>query len=183
MTIRPHANATTQADGQTDTSVPRTSQSAQTSVQREKPVVTAIRATWRAEQRFDTGRVEGPTVVIDGAAGPGPVEMLLGAVATCSALDIIGIIAKRRTPVETLEVNVRGHRRSAYPRRVTRLDIEYRVGGLGIEREHAERAIRLSFERYCSVAASLAADIVVETTLVLNGDVFAAVMQQVWQGA
>lgn len=180
---KPDGNATTQADGQTDTSVPPTSQSAQTSVQGAKPVVTTIRATWKEKQRFDTGRGEGPKVVIDGEAGPGPIEMLLGAIATCSALDVIDIVAKRRTPVETLEVNVRGHRRSGYPRRVTRLEIEYRMGGAGIEREHAERAIQLSFERYCSVAASLAADIVVETTLVLNGDVFAAAQQQVWRGA
>ena len=43
------------------------------------------------------------------------------------------------------------------------LDIEFTIDGAGIEREHAERAIQLSFERYCSVASSLAPDIVAET--------------------
>ena len=35
---------------------------------------------------------------------------------------------------------------------------------------HAERAVALSFEKYCTVAASLASDIEVHATVVLNGE-------------
>jgi uncharacterized OsmC-like protein len=55
------------------------------------------------------------------------------------------------------------------PRRFLRLRITYRVDGDGIEAAHAERAVLLAFEKYCSVAASLAPDVVVETTVVVNG--------------
>src|SRR5207244_11622070 len=98
----------------------------------------------------------------------------------CSSVDILDILAKRRTPVERLSVHISADRRAEQPRRVETLDIEYRIDGAGVEREHAERAIQLSFEKYCSVATSLAPDIVTETRLTLNGQQFPPVRQKVW---
>ena len=60
------------------------------------------------------------------------------------------------------------------------MDLEFRIDGAGIEKEHAERAIQLSFERYCSVAASLGSDIVAHTKLVLNGESFDSIEQHIW---
>jgi putative redox protein len=144
-------------------------------------VVTTSRAVWRGDRSFEAGPA-GRTHIIDAGeqVAPGPVETLLDAVATCSSLDVIDILAKRRTPVERLAVLVSAARRADFPRRVERLDMEFQIDGAGIEREHAERAIQLSFERYCSVAASLAPDIVTATTLVLNGKTFDPVRQKVW---
>jgi putative redox protein len=78
-------------------------------------------------------------------------------------------------------VHVTAERRPEFPRRVMRLEVEFRVDGAEIEREHAERAIQLSFERYCSVASSLAPDIVIETRLTLNGATEGAMRQKVWR--
>ena len=64
---------------------------------------------------------------------------------------------------------------------VMRLEVEFRVDGPEIEREHAERAIQLSFERYCSVASSLAPDIAIETRLTLNGETEGPTRQKVWR--
>jgi len=135
------------------------------------PVITRSEISWRGDRSFNAGPA-GRQHVIDGAAtsAPGPVETLLSTVAACSSLDIIDILAKRRTPVEKLSVHVTAERRPEFPRRVMRLEVEFRVDGAEIEREHAERAIQLSFERYCSVASSLAPDIVIETRLTLNGE-------------
>jgi Predicted redox protein, regulator of disulfide bond formation len=112
--------------------------------------------------------------------GPGPVETLLNALATCSGADIIDIIGKRQTPVERLVIRVTAERRPEYPRRIQRLSLDYLIDGAAIERVHAERAIQLSFERYCSVAASLAPDIITEAKLTLNGESFPAVPQKIW---
>ncbi|MDB4878364.1 MAG: OsmC family protein [Gemmatimonadetes bacterium] len=145
------------------------------------PVLTRTEVVWRGERLFDAGPV-GRTHRIDASAkeAPGPVETLLNAVATCSGVDVIDIIAKRKTPVERMVINVVAERREEFPRRVQRMEIEFRIDGAGIEREHAERAIQLSYERYCSVATSLAPDIVTETKLTLNGESFPAVRQKVW---
>jgi uncharacterized OsmC-like protein len=50
-----------------------------------------------------------------------------------------------------------------------RLDVTFTIDGKAVETDQAERAIRLSFERYCTVAASLAGDIELTSVLVLNG--------------
>ncbi len=156
--------------------------SAQNTTEAVGPVLTRSTATWLGDKAFNAGpagrqhRIES-----GGPDSPGPVEALLGAIATCSGLDVIDIIGKRRTPVEKFSVNVLGERRQEHPRRLMRLEIEYVVDGPGIEREHAERAIQLSFERYCSVSASLASDIVVEASLTLNGEKFPPVRQNVFK--
>jgi len=148
------------------------------------PVITRSEATWRGERLFDAGPA-GRTHRIDASAkvAPGPVETLLNALAACSGVDIIDIIAKRKTPVERMSVHIAAERRPEAPRRVMHLDIEYRIDGAGIEREHAERAIQLSYERYCSVAGSLAPDIVAETRLTLNGEPGQPTRQKTWAPA
>jgi putative redox protein len=147
-----------------------------------KPVVTRSRAVWAGEHRFDAGP-EGRTVLVDADSktAPGPVETLLNAIATCGSVDIIDILAKRRTPAERFVVNVTATRRAEAPRRVMRLELEIQIDGKGIGLEHAERAIELAFEKYCSVAASLAPDIVAETMLVLNGERQTPQRRRIWR--
>lgn len=138
-----------------------------------------VRATWVGEHRFDTGRPDGPVTRLDGGAhtGQSPVDAVLSALAACSGIDVVDILAKRRTPVERLTIDTEGTRRDTSPRRFTRLNVTYRVDGPGIEAAHAERAVALAFEKYCSVAASLASDIVIETTVIVNGVVGATLTQ------
>jgi putative redox protein len=138
--------------------------------------------TWRGERLFDAGPA-GRTHRIDAGAkvAPGPVETLLNALVTCSAVDIIDIIGKRQTPVERMTATIAGERRPEFPRRLMHVMMDFHIDGAGIEREHAERAIQLAFERYCSVASSLAPDIIAETRLTLNGEAGKLVRQKVWQ--
>ncbi len=136
-----------------------------------KPV-NMIHAVWKGGSRFDAGRVGQPQIRIDATAetGPGPVDTMLCGAATCSAVDVVDILAKRHTPVSALEVEVVAERRATHPRRVVVMDITYHVTGADVERVHAERAVALSLERYCSVMSSLAPDIVVHSVVVLNGE-------------
>jgi putative redox protein len=132
----------------------------------------SVRANWRGEQKYEVSREGAPPITIDGnrTAGPGPVEALLGALAACSSMDVIEYLAKRRTPAKELEIIVDGVRRGVAPRRLLSARLTFRLNGDGIEAHHAERAIALAIQTYCSVASSLAPDVVVETQLVLNGE-------------
>lgn len=133
--------------------------------------VTAMNIRWREGRLFESGP-EGRMHLVDADSklAPGPVEALLGSVLSCSAVDILDILAKRRTPVTALSASVSAQRRADPPRRIMRMELEFRIDGPGIEAEHAERAIELSFEKYCSVGASLAPDIETTSRLVLNGE-------------
>ena len=135
-----------------------------------KPTIT-VRATWVGAHVFDTGRPDGPVARFDGAskAGQSPVDALVSALATCTGIDVVDILAKRRTPAERLVVDAHAERRAEHPRRVERVRLTFVVDGAGIEIVHTERAVALALERYCSVAATLATDVVVESSVVVNG--------------
>ena len=143
-----------------------------------------IRVTWTGEHRFDTGRPNGPVAVIDGNGdtAQSPPDALLSALASCSGVDVVDILAKRRTPVESLTVEVEARRREQMPRRFEHIVLDFRVNGAGIERVHAERAVRLAFEKYCSVAASLAPDIRIDAIVTLNGEAGERVRQPMFNG-
>ncbi len=129
-----------------------------------------VRVKWAGEQLFDTGRENGPVARFDGdgKTAQTPPEALLSALASCVSVDIIAMLAKRRTPVESLEVNVVGERVDTTPRHFRHITLSFSIRGNGIERGHAERAIELSITKYCSVRDSLRADIKVDWTLDLG---------------
>ncbi len=132
-----------------------------------------IRAVWAGEHRFDTARPDGsPGMRLDGSAvtGQTPPDALLSALAACSGVDVVDIMEKRRTPVARLAIEVNATRRETRPRRFEQMALVYEIDGAGIERVHAERAVALAFEKYCSVAATLAPDVGFETVVVLNGE-------------
>ena len=133
----------------------------------EAPVVkppNRIVAVWKGEQEFDVSRPGGPAVRIDGhgKTGTGPVDTMLGALAACSAIDVVSILKKQRTPVSSLEVEVIGQRAVATPAPVTHALLRFTIAGEGIEREQALKAIALSVTKYCSVRDSLDPAIPVE---------------------
>lgn len=132
--------------------------------------ITRWSARWREGHVFEAGP-EGRSHIIDGdsKSAPGPVEVLLEAIMTCSGVDVVDILAKRRTPVERFHMEITAQRRAEHPRRVTHLDVDYRIDGAGIDADQAERAIELAFEKYCTVIGSLGTDIVSHSRLVLNG--------------
>jgi putative redox protein len=131
-----------------------------------------VRATWLGEHRFDAGRPGGVTHRIDASAkeGPSPVDTLLNALASCTSVDVVDILAKRRTPVESLTVDVHADRADAVPARLTHVRLEYAITGAGIDRVHAERAVQLAVEKYCSVRDSLDPAVPVEWAVTLNGE-------------
>lgn len=126
---------------------------------------------WLEGEAFEFGRPGGITVRVDGTgkSGPGPVDALLGALASCSSIDVVQILEKRRTPVATLEVEVHGDRANAIPARLVGIRMLFRITGEGIERPHAERAVELAVNKYCSVRDSIDPAIPIELSLELNG--------------
>jgi len=129
-----------------------------------------IIAVWRGDEEFDTSKLDGPVARIDGhgKSGQGPVDTLLSALGTCSAMDVVNILRKQRTPAASLEVEVVGTREDASPRRLKHALLIFRISGAGIEREQALKAIELSVTKYCSVRDSLDPRIPVEWELELK---------------
>lgn len=131
-----------------------------------------VKVTWTGDHGFDGVRSSGgPAIHMDssGVAGPSPVDTLLCALAACTGVDVVDILAKRRTPVSAFAVDVIGERFAGTPSRLTKIHLSFTIAGDGIEWVHAERAVELAVTKYCSVRDSLDPNIRVEWRLSLNG--------------
>ena len=132
-----------------------------------------VQVSWDGDFRFSGRRAEGgPSIQLDGkaVAGPSPVDTLLIALASCTGIDVTDILAKRRTPVQSLDIAVVGERAPTTPARLTSIQLIYDLVGPDVERVHAIRAIELAIGKYCSVRDSLDPATPITFTLVLNGE-------------
>ena len=91
----------------------------------------------------------------DRASAPTPMELLLIALGSCTAVDVIGILQKKRETVTDYRVEVRGERRDDHPRSYKRMEVRHIVRGKNIAEKSVAQAIELSETKYCSVAATL----------------------------
>jgi putative redox protein len=90
-----------------------------------------------------------------GGVGMKPSELVLISLAACTAVDIVNIFDKMRTPLDLLEIHVSGEQDPEPPWKYSKIQLSYRIRGNGITKQAAKRAIELSEEKYCSVSASL----------------------------
>ncbi|HEV8382803.1 MAG TPA: OsmC family protein [Gemmatimonadales bacterium] len=118
---------------------------------------------WLRELQFEGGGTGRPAILVDGhgKVATSPVETLLLAAATCTASDVVIILQKQRVALAALDIAVRGTRRETEPRRYTAIAFHFTVRGAGADAVKVRRAVDLSLEKYCSVAASLAPDIAI----------------------
>ena len=102
---------------------------------------------------------DAPTDADPMSIGLGPMEALLAALGSCSAVDVQDIMQKRRTPLTRYTIELEGTRADGIPARYTKIVMRHIGSGEGVTAEQLEKAARLSFEKYCSVANSLREDI------------------------
>jgi putative redox protein len=84
-----------------------------------------------------------------------PSELLLVAVGACSSVDVVEILEKKKLLLTGLEVMVTGEQDAEPPWTYRKIHMLYRLRGKGLTEKAVEQAIRLSEEKYCSVAATI----------------------------
>jgi putative redox protein len=129
-----------------------------------------IGVRWTGGVRFEAGAAVRPLLHVDGDSktGQSPPETLLCALATCTAVDVVLILQKRRTPVASMELDVVAERKDANPRRLVKAHLGYRIAGKGITRADAESAIEKAVTKYCTVRDTLDPDMPVTWSLELS---------------
>jgi putative redox protein len=120
-----------------------------------------VQVTWVRGERFVASGTGGHSIVLDAPGGREswqgfkPSELLLAALGGCTAVDVLDILRKKRQPVSDLRVRVQGTQRAEPPYAFDRIAVHFEVQGDGVSAAAVERAISLSQEKYCSVAATL----------------------------
>ena len=99
-----------------------------------------------------------------------PVELLLVALGSCTAVDVISILKKKRQIVTSYHVEVSGTRRDDYPRSYTKMNVHHVLHGKNINAKAAEQAIELSETKYCSVAATFRPTVEIHSTFEIIED-------------
>ena len=88
------------------------------------------------------------------SSAPTPVELLLLALGSCTAVDVISILSKKRQNVSSYIVEVSGERREEHPRSYKLMKVHHILKGFNISTQAVAQAIELSETKYCSVAAT-----------------------------
>jgi putative redox protein len=113
---------------------------------------------WVGGEQYLATMPSGQAVVIDADrehnSGPGPMDILLGALGTCSSVDVVSILAKKRNKLVSLEIVISGERAKEPPSVWTKIDMVYKLTG-ELDEKAVRDTIELSQTKYCSVAAML----------------------------
>jgi putative redox protein len=123
----------------------------------EEPPLIEARARWTENDRFFSSASSGHQIVVDAGsekAANSPMELVLIALCSCTASDVVSILRKKREPFTGVEVLASGERAETFPRIFTSIRVTYRVSGK-VTHKAVEDAVRLSTEKYCSVSAML----------------------------
>jgi putative redox protein len=105
---------------------------------------------------------DGNTLLMDGAPDIGghgkgmrPMQLLLAAVGGCSAIDVILILKKQKQIIESFEIEVDGERKKIEDYSLFKdICLHFKIKG-EVDPDKAERAVKLSIEKYCSVSKTL----------------------------
>lgn len=114
-------------------------------------------ALWTDKDRFIGISSSGHAIVVDAGADKtanSPMELVLIGLCSCTAIDVVSILRKKREAFTRVEVSAESERAPEPPKVYKKIKLVYRVGG-EVNRKAVEDAIRLSMEKYCSVEAML----------------------------
>ena len=87
--------------------------------------------------------------------GVRPMQMLLMGLGGCSAIDVIMILKKQRQEVRDYKMIIKGNREAGKePSLWNEIVVEFHIYGK-VDEDKAKKAVDLSLNKYCSVAATL----------------------------
>ncbi len=84
-----------------------------------------------------------------------PSDMLLLSLASCSGYDVVMILGRQRQNLTNLYIEVQSEQAPEPPYQFLGIHQHYIVEGINLDPQKVERAIELSEEKYCSVAATI----------------------------
>lgn len=116
---------------------------------------------WCQDRLFLGKSGSGHAVVMDGPPEAGgqnlgvrPMEMLLLGMGGCASFDVVSILEKMQQPVTACVAELQAERAEVEPKTFTKINIHFKISG-AVDAGKAERAVKLSAEKYCSASIML----------------------------
>jgi putative redox protein len=121
-----------------------------------------VKVAWAGEMKFKAESETGAGVTMEtgvkyGGSGknPTPMESVAMALASCTGMDMVIILKKMRVDLKKLEIKVDARRRDGEPSYFEDIKMIFNASGDGLTADQMNKAMSLSVEKYCSVAAML----------------------------
>ncbi len=119
---------------------------------------------WTDGMQFVGETGSGHSLVMDGApevggrnTGMRPMEMVLLAAATCTAMDVVFMLKRARQPLDNCWIEAEGNRVEEIPKVFDKIHLHYVIVGDGLNEKQVARAVEMSADKYCSVSHMLKA--------------------------
>ncbi|RYY38372.1 MAG: OsmC family peroxiredoxin [Chitinophagaceae bacterium] len=123
---------------------------------------------WKGGSAYESTQPNGASISINATAGFSPKALLLSGLAGCTGVDIVDILEKMRVPFAALEIEAEAGQTDTHPKVFTGIGITYKIRTAEENRDKVVKAIELSLEKYCGVAAMLRKNSEIRYTLQLQ---------------
>ena len=114
---------------------------------------------WKHGEVFQGSTEDGKSITINGDSahtyGPSPLQIVLMALCSCTSVDVVSILKKKRQNLTALRVTANAIQAETPPRVFTHIKLTYAVRGGHLSRKAVEDAVSLSKNKYCSVSKLL----------------------------
>ncbi len=85
-------------------------------------------------------------------SGPRPKELMLTALAGCTAMDVVSILKKMKITPEGFQVKIDANQTEEHPKHFDKMHLIYEFKGNNLPLEKLQQAVNLSQEKYCGVS-------------------------------
>lgn len=125
--------------------------------------------TWTGDLSFESMQEELGPLVMDGnlKKGLSPKALLLAGLAGCSAVDVVEILHKMRVHFTSLQVLSEAEQTEEHPRVFKDISLTFIINAASSELDKIQKAVDLSMEKYCGVAAMLRKNSAIHATVQL----------------
>jgi len=120
-----------------------------------------VDTAWKGNMKFEAD-LDGHKIMVDGSvdvggenAGPGPKRLLMVALAGCTGMDVVSILKKMHVELDFFNLKIEGDLSDEHPKFYKSMHIIYQFKGKDLDPEKLRKAVDLSQEKYCGVAATL----------------------------
>ncbi|ANE50978.1 OsmC family protein [Flavisolibacter tropicus] len=123
---------------------------------------------WKGGQAFESTQHNNSKIEMDGNHGFSPKALLLSGLAGCSGIDVVDILEKMRVPFADLQIEAEADQTEEFPRVFKDIHLNFSVVTGEENRDKVIKAIDLSLEKYCGVAAMLKKNSKIAYTLTIQ---------------
>jgi putative redox protein len=120
---------------------------------------TSLDLNWTGNMSFES-EMNGHKIVLDadpqvGGENKGvrPKPLMLLSLAGCTGMDVVSILKKMRVEIEDFNVTIEANITEENPKHYDKMHIIYTFKGKNLSEAKIQKAVNLSEEKYCGVAA------------------------------